>query len=175
MRIYDANGNQVSEATGICSRCGAHIKYIFTFEGKIYGSECIEKVTGIASEFQVFKGNALDLEASKARKEEKANRIAEQIKRNRDLETLRNSIREQNKAKFAELISLLESNSWQEGDFCYEMARNIAHNGFNTNLNDILSYRQFNIVQEIWAKQYGRSNSKGYKAGLEEFESKFCN
>lgn len=170
--IYDANGNVVSGNTGICARCGAHIKYIYTFEGKTYGSECIEIVTGIGKDYQVFRNGEFDKEASLAKKAEKEQRIQDQIAKNKALDEKREAIRQTNRTRFAELINFLNS---QNGDFCKDMARQISNDGFSTELVDILSQRQWYIVREIWGKQYGRYNSKKWQAGVEEFEAKFCN
>lgn len=171
LEIFDANGNKVSGNTGICARCGAHIKYIFTFDGKTYGSECIEVVTGIGKDYQVFNGKELDIEASKAKKVEKEQRIQDQINRNKALDEKREGIRQANRTRYAELISFLSS---QNGDFCKDMARTISNDGFSTELVDMMSQRAWYIIREIWAKQYGRTNSKKYNAGLEEFDQKFC-
>lgn len=169
-QIYDANGNQVGGQTGICARCGAHIKYIFTFNGQTYGSECIEAVTGVGKDYQVFKGKELDLEASKAKK------IQAEIDRQNHLmawEAKRQVVAElqaNNAKKFEEVIYLLENTS---GDFAASVVSQIKRSETSTELYQMLSPRQMNIVAEIYGKAFGKKNSKAYQAGVEEFYQKY--
>lgn len=170
LSIYDANGNQVGGSTGFCARCGAHIKHIFTFNGQTYGSECIEVVTGIGRDYQVFRGNDLDLEASKTRKAQaeidKATRLATyEAKRQAVL-----NIQQANAKRFEEVIYLLEN---QSGDFCASVACQIKQAECSTELYNILSNRAFEIVGEIYGKTAGRKGSKGYEAKVNEFYEKY--
>jgi hypothetical protein len=167
---YDANGNQVGSTSGICARCGAHIKHIFTWDGQTYGSECIEVVTGIGRDYQVFNGRNLDLEASKARKAQaetdKATRLAAyEAKRQAARE-----VQQANVKRFEEIIYLLENSS---GDFCASVACQIKQAEYSTELYNILSDRAFEIVSEIYGKTAGRKGSKGYEARVNEFYQKY--
>lgn len=172
LQVTDAYGRPV-ESLGICARCGAHIKYIFTFEDKTYGSECIEVVTGIGKDYQVFKGRELDRAGSLAKKAEAEQKRQERIQKQQELDQLREGIRQTNQTRYASLISVLNNASKYQGDFCSEMARTIGNDGFSTELSEILSWNQLRIVREIWGKQYGRMNSKAYEAGVTEFDEKF--
>lgn len=174
LQITDAYGRSV-ENLGTCARCGASIKYIFTFNGQTYGSECIEVVTGIGKGYQVFKGRELDKAASLAKKAETEQKQQERIARQQELDQLREGIRAANRSRYAELINVLNNSSRYQGDFCSDMARTIGNDGFSTELTDILSSGQFRIVREIWGKQYGRMNSKAYNAAVAEFDEKFDN
>lgn len=174
MTILDAYGRPV-ENLGTCHRCGASIKYIYYHEGHTYGSECIEKVTGIGKDDQVFNGQTLDVEASKARKAEREQARLDHIARNKALEEKRENIRQSNRIRYSELINVLNNASRYNGDFCSEMACNISNDGFSTELYEgILSPRQFQIVREIWGKTTGgRMNSKKYNIAVSEFDKNF--
>lgn len=170
LQTYDANGNQVSGTTGFCARCGAHIKHIFTWNGQTYGSECIEVVTGIGKDYQVFKNRELDLEASKAKKAKAETDLAAHIAQ---AEAKRKAVAELQKAnaeKFEEVIYMLENTP---GDFGKSVAYQIKRSEMSTNLYDILTDRQFDIVAQIYGKAFGRSGSKAYQAGYDEFYQKY--
>lgn len=174
MPTYDAYGRK-TENLGTCSRCGAAIKYIYIHDGQIYGSECIEKVTGIGKDDQVFHGQELDYTASLKRKQDREQKFEEAKHRAQELETRRTNIRQKNQSRYEELINVLNSASRYNGDFCSQMAANIQNDGFSTILYDgILSHNQYNIVRDIWGKTVGgRRNSKAYKAAVAEFDTKF--
>lgn len=171
MEIFDANGNRVTENSIFCTRCGAHITHVFTFAGKPYGSTCIEAVSGIAP------SDWIEGDEEKTRKSlaTKAQANQERITKQAALNELRESIRQANRTEYAELINVLNKASRYQGDFCSEMARAIETDGFSRNLNDILTYRQFNIIRDIYGKAVGgRSNSKAYNTAITEFDNKFC-
>ncbi len=172
LEVFDANGNEVTGNTAICSRCGAHIKYIFVFERKPYGSTCIEVVSGIRPDNWEWVNGKADEQATRKSLAEKEQAQQEYIARNQTLDEKREGIREVNRIRYAELVNVLNN---AQGDFCSEMARNISNDGFSTELYEgILSPRQFQIVREIWGKQTGgRMNSKAYKAAVVEFDQKF--
>lgn len=160
---------------GICARCGCPIKYVFPYNGKIYGSTCIEAVSGMRPDTWTWTDGRPDYEATKKAEAEKEAEIAEYIARNKALNEKREAIREMNRTKFAELIEVLHNASRYEGDFCDNMARDIANDGSSNVLYEgILGDRAFTIVREIWGKQMGgRMNSKAYKAAVAEFDEKF--
>lgn len=175
LTITDAHGNQVTEASTFCARCGAHIKHVYFHQGKPYGSECIEVVTGVGRDHWVLRnGNELDIQASQQREAEAERKRQERIQAQEELARKREAIRDGNKAKFARLINVLNNVSHYPGDFCSEMARTIGNDGFSTNLYDILSPGQFRIVREVWGKTLGgRMNSKAYNAAVAEFDTLF--
>ena len=170
LTTYDANGNVVGGTSTFCARCGAHIKYVFTFDGKTYGSECIEVVTGIGKDYQVFSGRVLDLEASKAKKvqaeSDKATRLA-QYEANRKAAY---EVQQANLVRFEEVIYLL---SRTPGDFCASVVGQIKRSETSTELYNILSPCTFDIVGEIYGKAFGRKGSKAYEAGINEFYEKY--
>jgi len=168
--IYDANGNQVNGMTGFCARCGAHIKHIFTLNGQTYGSECIEVVTGIGRDYQVFNGKALDLEASKAKRVQAEIDMATHLATYEARQQAIREVQQANATRFAEVIYLLSRTS---GDFAASVVSQIKQTQRSTELYDILSSRQFEIVSEIYGKTFGRKGSKGYEAGVNEFYEKF--
>lgn len=172
--ILDAYGRDVSQLEN-CERCGASIKYIFPFEGKVYGSTCIEIVSDIHPDDWVWVDGCPNLEATKETLIEKEARIADQIARQQALDEKREGIRQVNREKFAELINVLRNASRNEGDFCDNMARDIANDGSTNELYEgILSPRAYDVIREIWGKQTGgRKNSKAYKAAVVEFDEKF--
>lgn len=174
MTQLDAYGRDVSQL-GTCDRCGALIKYIFPFDGKTYGSTCIEAVSGMRPDTWTWTDGRPDYEATLEAKVEKEARIADYEASQQALDEKREAIRETNRTKFAELIEVLQGASKYQGDFCDNMARDIANDGFSNVLYDgILSDRMFTIVREIWGKQTGgRMNSKAYKAAVAVFDEKF--
>ena len=160
---------------GNCERCGTAIKYIYVHDGRTYGSICIERVSGIHPDNWVWVDGKADEKATRKSMAEKEQERQEYIAKNKALDELREGIRKQNQAVYAELINVLNNASKYDGDFCSEMARNIKTDGFSTDLCEgILSPGQFDIVREIWGKQIGRRmNSKKYKAAVIEFDGKF--
>lgn len=172
LTVMDAYGRPVEEL-GICTRCGAFIKYIYSHDGKTYGSTCIEAVSGIHPDKWVLKDGRYDEAATRQSLAEKEAVRQERITKDKALDEMREGIREANRTRYAELINVLNNASRYDGDFCSEMARTIANDGFSTELCDILSYRMYAIVRDIWAKTYGRSGSKAYNAGAAEFDEKF--
>lgn len=170
MTTLDAWGRNVDEL-GICARCGAFIKYIFYFDGKTYGSTCIEAVSGIRPDNWVFVDGKPNFEASLKAEDTRQAERQDLARRNVELEEKRHQIQEQNAVKFAELLNVLSANSW---DFCLAMIETITRNGSTNDLHEILSPRQYEIVREIWGKTVGgRKNSKAYKAAIAEFDQKF--
>lgn len=173
--IYDANGNVVGGTSAFCTRCGAHIKHVYTYNGKPYGSECIEAVTGVSKEHQIFKNGELDIDASESHKAQAEANRADHIRRNQELEANREATRQENRRQFAEIINLLKNMSNRPGDFCDSVADQIANDGSTTKLCEILSTTQYTIVRDIWGKDAGRYGSKKYNKAVEEFDSKFDN
>ena len=145
----------------------------------MYGSTCIEAVSGIRPDTWQWIDGRPNLEATKEAKAEKEALIAERLfkttSEENDLNEKREAIREANKDRFEDLITVLHNASKYTGDFCSEMSRNIDAADFFTTLYDgILSPNQFQIVREIWGKNTGgRKNSKAYKVAVALFDEKF--
>lgn len=174
-QVFDANGNPVTGHSALCDRCGAHIKYVFPWEGKTYGSTCIEAVSGIRPDKWTQDRDGRYNEVSTVLVVEKEKAEREQMRlANEELEWLRDANHKTNQVKYVELINVLKNESRYQGDFCSEMARLIEYNRFSTNLDDALSDRQIMIIQEIWGKVVGgRKNSKAYNLAVAEFDKKF--
>lgn len=159
---------------GTCERCGASIKYIYEFEGRTYGSTCIEAVSDIRPDNWVWVDGKANEKATRQSLTEKKQARQERIAKEAALTELREGIRQANRDRFAEVINVLKNASSSEGDFCHNIARNIETDGFETDLYLILGQYPYNIVREIWGKQTGgRKNSKAYKAAVVEFDEKF--
>ena len=175
MPTYDAYGRDVREL-GTCARCGSPIKYIFVHEGKTYGSSCIEAVTGIGKDYQVFKGQEFDLEASKQRKAEAEAKRQERIAQGKADAERRARNQAHNHKVYEDLIDTLRFASNRAWDFADSVANQIVEATGNTELyKGILSPRQFEIVVEIWSKtEGGRRGSKAYKKAEREFFVKFA-
>ena len=160
--IYDAHGNAVNEFTAICANCGAHIKYVYTFKGKTYGSECIKKVTGQNTDYWIMKNNVIDEKATKEREQKKQEKLLQQKKQ----EELFKIQQQKNFEKYSivnkDIINVLEQNT--NSDFCKDMAEVLKSCG----LND-LTDRQYFIVKDIYCKIFGRFNSKKYKQAEDRF------
>jgi len=170
-QAYDAYGNP-AEAMAHCTRCGCPIKHIYEFEGKPYGSTCIEAVSGIHPDNWIFSNGRGDFTASKLSVAEKeAKRMAAQQKE-ADRVAKVEAVRKANQEHYAELIAVLESQSQRPGDFCDSMAGSIKADGWSVHLEQILRGRSYSIVRDIWGKATGgRRGSKAYEAALEKFDA----
>lgn len=149
----------------ICARCGAAIKYPFEFQGKIYGSECITKVSGRSIDQWVVVNGVIDEEAT-------AKRIAEAKEKE-------NKFNEMAAKRFADAqvkaAQCIINNKWLvdvlctvPGQFCQDMASQLN----SSELKDF-SNRQLNIMVDIYGKYHGRRNSKQYNNACDRFWSKF--
>lgn len=174
METLDAYGRPVSELS-VCARCGAYIKYVFEFEGKPYGSTCIEAVSGIHPDNWVLVDGKGDEKATRKSLAEKEQARQERIEAQQALEQQRENIRQANQTRYADLIEVLHNTSRYHGDFCSSMVERLVNASFSTELYEgILSPGQFQIVREIWGKQTGgRKNSKAYEAAVAEFDRRF--
>jgi len=174
-QVFDANGNAVTESTARCSRCGSPIKHVFEYEGKTYGSTCIEVVSGIKPAAWVLVGGKGDERATHKSLADKEAAMRDYDARQAALEVERESIRQANRVRYEELINVLNNASRYRGDFCSEMAQIVSSCGSSAELYDgILSPGQFDAVRDIWGKVVGgRKNSKAYKAAVAEFDEKF--
>lgn len=172
--IHDAHGNKVDELSAVCARCGANIKYIFEFEGKLYGSTCIEVVSGIRPDNWEWVEGKANLQATRKSLAKKEAEKQERFRKIVAHEAAMKVVRETNAVKFVELINVLKNASRNNFDFCYSMALEIEEATVSTELDGIFSPNQFDIVREIWGKQTGgRKNSNAYKAATAEFDAKF--
>lgn len=124
MTVIDAWGRNVSEL-GICHACGASIKYKYPFEGHVYGSTCIKKVSGIAPEEWVWENYKPSYEATLAKKAKK-------------------------QAYYSNIL-------FSEDE----------------SVKTIFTWRQFEVIAEIYAKDFGRRNSKAFKKEFDSFVAKW--
>jgi hypothetical protein len=149
----------------ICSRCGAAIKHSYIFRGKIYGSECINKVSGRSVNGWVVRDGVIDEAATESRDKEqleKQHRIDELASINAK-KALDKATRCQSENSW--LIAVLAT---QPGQFCSDVAKQLE-----TTLLDEFSDRQLNIMADIFGKFHGRYNSKKYNAAIDLFWDKF--
>jgi hypothetical protein len=165
-------------SVAICARCGAAIKNVFEWKGETYGSTCIEVVSGIRPASWVVRNGRGDEQATLQRQAEQEQRRAERDAQRKITEAAQEATRQNNRTRYAELIEVLQNASRQPGDFCSDVARQIANEGNASELSGhdgILSSRQYAIAREIWGKVTGgRMNSKAYKAAVAEFDKKFA-
>lgn len=68
-------------------------------------------------------------------------------------------------AQYAWLADVIAGHSRQEGDFCHNISRQIRN-------GRLPSGRGLSITADIYAKHFGRYDSKAYNAAIEEFETK---
>jgi len=112
----------------------------------------------------------LNLEASKAKKTQaeldRTTRLAAYEVRQQAIR----EVQQANATRFEEVVYLLENTT---GDFCASVANQIKRAEYHTELFNILSDRQFEIIAEIYGKALGRKNSKAYDAGVNEFHEKY--
>lgn len=170
-QAYDAYGNP-AETMAHCTRCGCPIKYVYEFEGKPYGSTCIEAVSGIHPDNWIFSNGRYDHAATKLSVAEKeAKRMAAQQKEAERVARVE-ALRSANQDRYAELIAVLEGQSSHKGDFCDSMASSIRCDPFDTALEKILRGRSYSIVRDIWGKATGgRRGSKAYESAIEKFDA----
>ncbi len=163
---------QLPQAT--CHRCGCPIKYVFEFDGKPYGSTCVEVVSGVRPDAWQWVEGKPNYEATQKSLADKEAERLEFIHNNTVLEEERRIVRKTNQVKFEELINVLNNASKYPGDFCSNMAENIGRDGSTNDLYKILGHNPYNIIREIWGKQTGgRMNSKKYNVAVDEFDQKF--
>jgi hypothetical protein len=68
-------------------------------------------------------------------------------------------------SRFAFILPILDAHSRTDGDFCYNMAYGLRHGNMPRG-------RALDIVGDIYAKSFGRRDSKAYNAAREEFDAK---
>lgn len=171
--MYAVNkyGQMVSGLDTHCTRCGCPIKHVYEFDGKPYGSTCIEAVSGVHPDNWVFTNGRGDFAATKLSVAEKeAKRLAAQQKEAERIAKVE-AIRKANAERYAGLVNVLRNVSKYNGDFCDSMADSILADGWSTELDQILRGRAYSIVRDIWAKAHGRKNSAGYTEALACFDA----
>ncbi|MWV44940.1 hypothetical protein GRF59_15060 [Paenibacillus sp. HJL G12] len=157
--------------TGIisnCTRCGQGIKNIFEYQGKPYGSECVQIVSGI----KVWEmGNKRNVDEYI---KFKADRHAQIEARETEEQKTREYYYEKNGWLIDYLMDKDNKRYYppsgieiriQEKGFCYSIAQEL----FMKEIED-LTDRQFQIVADMWSKEFGgRSGSKKYDKAWDEF------
>lgn len=171
LQAYDAYGNPV-EAMAHCTHCGCPIKHVYEFEGKPYGSTCIEAVSGIHPDRWVFSNGRYDHAATQLSVAEKDAKRTDAQQKEAERVAKVEATRKANQERYSDLIAVLKSQSQRSGDFCDSMAGSIKADGWSTDLEQILRGRSYSIVRDIWGKTTGgRRGSKAYEAALEKFDA----
>lgn len=106
-----------------------------------------------------FTDGSVDLEKTARTREERETRRQARLAENERLEQLMAEKRARYSALNADIIELLKG-SW--GDFAKDMADTLSYSALSE-----LSERQFNIVSDIYAKTFGRRNSKAYNTAYD--------
>lgn len=73
------------DVSGICARCGAHIKHLYDFKGKTYGSTCVEAVSGISPKDWVKIDGRFDEQATRQS-------LVDRERNRQELDTLRKTL-----------------------------------------------------------------------------------
>jgi len=160
---------------GKCDRCATPIKYVYTHNGKAYGSTCIQRVSGINPNDYVWKDGQPNEEATKIKQSKNTKQNAYTLEASRLHKENMAATQAYNHNKYEDLIRCLHQASKYEGDFCDNIRNDILEATAGTVLDeDILSPNVYQITREIWAKQTGgRKNSKAYKEALVIFDESF--
>lgn len=152
--VYNATGAVV---VAQCTRCGARISNVYEYQGKPYGSECIEIVTGVKMRDWVVRGGRIDEEAT--------------AERNRQRDEQRRLLAEQAAQREAQAAVNRAANEWLlqvlrplQFDFAQGMVQHLERCA----LED-LSDRALNCLCDVYAKEFGRRGSKVYQAAENEF------
>lgn len=157
MIITDANGN--ADILTICTRCGQPIKNKTMFRGKWYGPECILIVTGQKVDHWIIKDGQIDEQATADR--DNARKV--KIQADNDLKQANFT---RNSQENAWIINVLKPHAKPAvvGGFINDIISWLEYNPLKT-----LSERQAEIVADIYAKHFGRTNSKKYNNAYDEF------
>ncbi len=150
------------EQYSTCTRCGTSIKHTFEFNGAVYGSECITAVLGIRPDKFQYTNGAVDIDKTREMIAAKEAKVQAQLVENARLEQEQEAREVKYTALNAEVISVLEQSG---GAFANDMADCLKAWSITT-----LSDRQFQIVGDIFAKYFGRRNSKAYNEAWDRFE-----
>jgi hypothetical protein len=159
MIVTDAFGRDVREL-GTCAGCGSKIQYIYTFQNKTYGSECILVVTGQKKDYWVIKDGVIDEAATAEREETK--RINRESYEQREAKRIANYNAKCQVISQSQgfLIHLL--NQFNQSGFCLDMANELGR----TYIFD-LSPRQQTAIEKVYGKSQGtRFESKKYYAEI---------
>lgn len=158
-------------STGIlcnCTRCGQGIKNVFEYQGKPYGCECVQIVSGIKTWEMGDRRNVDEYIAFKA-------------ERAAQIEARENSVQESRDSFYSIngwLIDYLMDKDnkryyppsgievrIQEKGFCYSIAQELF-----MKMPEDLTDRQFQVVADMWCKEFGgRSGSKKYDKAWDDF------
>ncbi|WP_336761531.1 hypothetical protein [Paenibacillus sp. USHLN196] len=157
--------------TGIitnCARCGQGIKNVFEFDGQSYGSECVQIVSGIKVWEMGDRRNVNEYIEFKVKRLSELEERAEKEKKDRDFYYSKNGwlidylMDKDNKRYYP--ASGMEIRIQEKGIF-YSIAELL----FTKEIEDI-SDRQFEIVADMWSKEFGgRAGSKKYDKAWDNF------
>lgn len=144
--------------TATCSRCGQSIKYTYEYQGKVYGSECVQIVSGIKPSDIPYGMRNID---EYIRQQEATKTTHEQYK-NKRLAVF-------DKNKFL-IEYLFIKNTEVKNDKAFQKTSGFIHSMINTLLKkDIkeISDRQYEVLQDVFAKDFGKR--KMYDAACDLF------
>lgn len=190
-KVYVAYTGAPVQPAGTCEYCGNGIRYccqIRSADGKefVVGTDCVWKVN---AENNVANVQAMESDTKKlAREKRQARAQAKREKRQAEYQAKLQEQRDRNGGKTdwelqadaeraeqeAARAMHTEANRWlidvlkgQPGSFCYEVVRDLQNNPLSN-----FSERCRSIMADIYAKSFGRRNSKAYLAALEAFDEK---
>ena len=176
---FDEYGNHVTRYQ--CQRCLAVIKYPYWYRGQCYGSECIEVVTGQRVDRWVVRDRVIDEQATAERDRQRD----EQRAALRAQADARSAARQARVVEFAWLSNALGAQvRWIQpaAQYCEpgyatilgvsEFACSLLEQLFDGG-PDGLSGCQTECLADLYAREFGRRNSKAHGAALDEFWAKW--
>lgn len=187
-KVYVAFPGAPEQPAGTCQYCGNGIRYccnIRSADGKefIVGNDCVNKVN---AENNVANIHAMESDAKKlarekrqakaaAKREQRAAEYAAKLQEQRDRNGGKTDWEVRAEAERAEREALRAcvkgENQWlidvlqgQPGSFCHDMAKELETRKLSS-----MSNRCLTILEDIYAKSFGRGGSKANQAAREEF------
>ncbi|MFC8689690.1 hypothetical protein [Brevibacillus porteri] len=146
IRLFGINDELVEKYN--CSLCGTEIKYTYEFKNKIYGCECIKKVTGHDVSYWIVENGKINVEATEKRERDRKGEMDEF-----EAKVLKN----------AWIVEFLEPFT-QNNDFAYNLMDTLKQRPI-----EYLSERQISIIAEMYAKSSGKKGSKAYNEKYNQF------
>lgn len=157
--------------TGIlcnCTRCGQGIKNVFEYQGKPYGCECVQIVSGVKTWEMGDRRNVDEYIAFKAERAAQIEAKEAQIQQSRDsFYSVNGWLIDYLMDKDCQRLYTSSGTQVriQEKGFCYSIAEQLF-----TKTPEDLSDKQFQIVADMWCKDFGgRSGSKKYDKAWDDF------
>lgn len=187
-KVYVPCPGAPAQPAGTCQYCGNGIRYccnIRSADGKefIVGTDCVRKVYSVTNvarmESDVQKlAREKRQAAAAARKAKRQAEYAAKLQEQRDRNGGKTDWEVKAEAERAEREALRTcvkgENQWlidvlnrQPGSFCYDMAKELETRKLSS-----MSPRCLSILEDIYAKNFGRGGSKANQAAREEFQGK---